>query len=232
MIIASLNFRRRMEALLSILGYDNILSDTAINNAKVSNATHTGEVTGATVLTVDKTMISNRSASTPVGTDYLLIGDTSDSGNLKKILISDLPTSTGVTNLSYTAATSTVVSDTGSDAILTLADTTDPGLMSSAQFDKLGFITVTQAVDLDTLESDTVTNNAKVTNATHTGDATGATALTVVKIQGTAIPAPVTGDDAKFVKYDHVTMSFVYDTPLGATALTHPQVMARLSIGF
>jgi frataxin-like iron-binding protein CyaY len=44
---------------------------------------------------------------------------------------------------------------------------------------KVGFITITQAVNLDTLESDTVTNNAKVTNATHTGEVTGATALTI-----------------------------------------------------
>ena len=44
---------------------------------------------------------------------------------------------------------------------------------------KIGFITVTQAVDLDTIESDTATNNAKVTNATHTGEVTGSGALTV-----------------------------------------------------
>jgi hypothetical protein len=41
------------------------------------------------------------------------------------------------------------------------------------------WITVTQAVDLDTIESDTATNNAKVTNASHTGDVSGATALTI-----------------------------------------------------
>ncbi len=51
---------------------------------------------------------------------------------------------------------------------------------------KLGHITVTQAVDLDTIESDTATNNAKVSNATHTGDVTGATGLT-------AQPAIITG---------------------------------------
>ena len=54
-----------------------------------------------------------------------------------------------------------------------------------------------------------------VSNATHTGDATGATALSVVKIQGTAIPAPVAGDDGKFVKYDHGTTAFVYDAASG-----------------
>jgi len=44
---------------------------------------------------------------------------------------------------------------------------------------KVGHITVTQAVNLDTMESNIATNNAKVTNATHTGEVTGATALTI-----------------------------------------------------
>ena len=43
---------------------------------------------------------------------------------------------------------------------------------------KLDFISVTQAVDLDTVESDTITNNAKNTNATHTGEVIGSGALT------------------------------------------------------
>jgi hypothetical protein len=54
------------------------------------NVTHTGEVTGATSLTLDKTAISNRTTVTAVGADYILIGDTSDSNNLKKALISDI----------------------------------------------------------------------------------------------------------------------------------------------
>lgn len=44
---------------------------------------------------------------------------------------------------------------------------------------KLSHITVTQAVDLDTMESNISNNNSKVTNATHTGDVTGATALSI-----------------------------------------------------
>ena len=44
---------------------------------------------------------------------------------------------------------------------------------------KVGLITITQAVDLDTLENDTIANNAKVSNATHTGDVIGSTALTI-----------------------------------------------------
>jgi len=62
---------------------------------------------------------------------------------------------------------------------------------------KVGFITVTQPVNLDTLESDTATNNAKVSNATHSGDATGDTVLTLATVNsnvGTFTNATVTVD--------------------------------------
>jgi hypothetical protein len=74
---------------------DTLESDTVANNAKVTNATHTGEVTGSISLTIDKTAITNRTAVVPVGADYIIFSDTSDSGNLKKALISDLPTGGG-----------------------------------------------------------------------------------------------------------------------------------------
>ena len=49
----------------------------------------------------------------------------------------------------------------------------------SADATKVGFISVTQAVNLDTMESNIATNNAKVSNATHTGEVTGSTTLTI-----------------------------------------------------
>lgn len=63
-----------------------------------SNATHTGDVTGATVLTIDPTAITGKTLVTAVGTDYVLISDTSDSGNLKKALASDLAGGGGVSD--------------------------------------------------------------------------------------------------------------------------------------
>jgi len=54
-----------------------------------SNATHTGDVTGSGALTIDPTAITGKTLATAVGTDYVLISDTSDSGNLKKALVSD-----------------------------------------------------------------------------------------------------------------------------------------------
>lgn len=59
-------------------------------------------------------------------------------------------------------------------------------------------------------------NTAKVSNATHTGDATGSGALTVVRIQGVDIPAPVAGDDLKYVRYNHTTGDFDYSAPSGS----------------
>lgn len=51
--------------------------------------------------------------------------------------------------------------------------------ISAAETAKLAFITVSQGVDLDTLESDVTLNNAKITNANHIGEVSGAGALTV-----------------------------------------------------
>ena len=65
--------------------------------------------------------------------------------------------------------------DTNSDAFIQNKPTT----ITSSEQTKLGHISVTQAVDLDIMESDIATNNAKDTNATHTGDVTGATSLTI-----------------------------------------------------
>jgi len=68
------------------------------NSAKVTNANHTGDVTGSTALTVDKTAISGQVLVTAVGTDHVLIGDASDTDNLKKALVSDL-TGSGIANV-------------------------------------------------------------------------------------------------------------------------------------
>jgi len=78
----------------------NTIQDTAIalNTAKVTNATHTGDVTGSGALTIDPTAITGKTLVTAVGTDYVLISDTSDSGNLKKALASDLAGSGGVSD--------------------------------------------------------------------------------------------------------------------------------------
>lgn len=68
------------------------------------------------------------------------------------------------TDLSYTASPTqgTVVSSTGIDAVLPLGTVTNAGLLAPAQFTKLSNITVTQAVNLDTMET---ASHAAVTTA-------------------------------------------------------------------
>ena len=105
-------------------------NEIVTNTAKISNATHTGEVTGATTLTVDKTAISNRTAVTAASTDYVLIGDASDSGNLKKALVSDLQDGTGTDD------------QTASEVSITDSGSYYSGSTVEAALDELGEATV------------------------------------------------------------------------------------------
>jgi hypothetical protein len=58
-------------------------SNIATNNAKVTNANHTGDVTGADVLGIVPAAISGKTGVTPVAGDYVLLWDATDSA-LKK----------------------------------------------------------------------------------------------------------------------------------------------------
>lgn len=139
-------------------------------------------------------------------------------------------------NVAITGATKTKVTydskglvTSGADATTAdIADSLDKRYVTDANLTVIGNTSGTNTGD------NAVNSNYSglVSNATHSGDATGATALSVVRIQGTAVPAPVAGDDQKFLQYNHGTTAFIYGTATGGSGLTQPQVMARLSIGF
>ena len=101
-----------------------IATDVAANTAKVSNATHTGDVTGSTSLTI---------ANGAVTTAKI------DAGAVT------------ATSLGTNAVTTVKIADNAVDA------------------DKLA----------DSINSEIAANTAKTSNATHTGEVTGATALTI-----------------------------------------------------
>ena len=96
----------------TVTSSDTILSALQKINGNVAaitgNATHTGDADGATILTLNKVAITNKTLVTAVGTDYVLISDTSDSGNLKKALVSDI-TGAGGAVASVNGFTGTVV---------------------------------------------------------------------------------------------------------------------------
>ena len=62
----------------------------ALNTAKVTNATHTGEVTGSAALTVDKTAITNRTNTPPSTGDNFLYADATDGDALKRTTLDNL----------------------------------------------------------------------------------------------------------------------------------------------
>lgn len=76
---------------------------------------------------------------------------------------------------SFDGTTGKLIQDSG----LATADVSGAISDATAAKTKTDLLTVTGAIDLDTIASDVATNNAKVTNADHTGDVTGATALTI-----------------------------------------------------
>lgn len=83
-------------------------------------------------------------------------------------------------NLAYSAGPTNgvVTSDAGTDATIPAADGTNAGLMVPAQFNKLAFVTVTGAVNLDTLSSAshaavTLTGSATTNPLTISGQALG-----------------------------------------------------------
>jgi hypothetical protein len=134
--------------------------------------------------------------TTPVDADKLNITDNSASlqkkitwANVKAALqtffdgiyTAKNPAITGATKTKVTYDSKGLVTSATDATTADIADTTNKRYVTDANNTKLGFISITQAVDLDVLESDTVTNNAKVTNATHTGEVTGSGALTVDK---------------------------------------------------
>lgn len=115
--------------------------------------------------TGDRVMVDDATADGTVATGWALYQWLS-SGVWRKIAKEESLDITvgGATNLAYSAgATNGVVtSDTGTDATIPAADGANAGLMTPAQFNKLGFLTVTAATNLDNIR---VASHAAVTLA-------------------------------------------------------------------
>jgi len=116
-------------------------SAVAANTAKTTNQTHTGDVTGATALTLQSVAITGQGEVTAATDDYILISDTSDSASLKKSLISSLPGGgSGITSFdvagdtgSFTITSGNTLSIVGVDGISTIAGSPDTVTISAVE---------------------------------------------------------------------------------------------------
>jgi len=131
-----------------------------------------GDVTGGVDLTIAADAVTYAKMQNVVA-DNVILGNDSGAGSI-------------VQELSATEVRTLINVENGatadqSDAEIKTAyeNNADTNAYSDAELAKVGYISVTQAVNLDTMESNIATNNAKVTNATHTGEVTGSGALTI-----------------------------------------------------
>ena len=140
--------------------------------------------------------------------------------------------SSGITNLSYTAAVSqgTVTSDTGTDAVIPLADGTNAGLMSAAEKTKLSAISGTNTGDNATnsqysgLVSNVSTNLSEGTSTTTSVDVDSSDGNNATLAQASATRAGV----LSAAKYQEIVdnsnktsdINHNVDTNLGVTEST------------
>jgi len=114
-----------------------------------SNATHTGEVTGATVLTVGPTTISNKTLVTGVAGDMILIEDATD-GALKRIDAGDLITTANATHTGQVTGSGALTVDVTaiSDQTLVTGVAGDMVLIEDATDGALKRVDLTDLIDV------------------------------------------------------------------------------------
>lgn len=112
----------------------------------------------------DRIFVTDATGDATVGTGWAIYVYRSPGVFTKVAEEEGLDVVVGGTNLSYTAGAGSgiVVSSTGNDATLPAVTVSDAGLMLPAHKAKLDFVAVSQAVDLDAIES---ASHAAVTTA-------------------------------------------------------------------
>ena len=174
-------------------------TDTRVtNNASVQ--ANTAKLTGH-IIQEEGVSVTQRNMLNFVGASVTV---SDDAINGKTLVTIDGGGGSGVTNLTYTASATQgqVNSDTGTDAVIPAGDTVNASLMLPGDKTKLNGIETGATADqiasevpftnttsgltainvqaaIDEVEARVDINDAKVSNATHTGDVTGATTLTI-----------------------------------------------------
>jgi hypothetical protein len=159
---------------------------TNANLANVATATFKGRTTAATGVPEDLTVAQAKTLLNLSGTntgDQTLPTLSSLGGVASNLAI------TGATNTKITYDTKGLVTSGSAATTADIAVSTNKNYVTDAQQTVIGNTSGTNTGD----NSTNSLYSGLVTNATHTGDATGSTALTVVKINGTLMSGLATG---------------------------------------
>ena len=151
---------------------DQVLSVNGFTGTVVLNTDNISAAgTNKYVTADDVTKLSSITVTSAINLDTLLSNVTTNNSKVSNVS----------TDLSYTSSAiqGVIVSSDGNNAIIPTADTNIAGLLSPAQFDKLGNITVASPVNLNDVIAAQIINNSKEGNATHTGEVTGNLDLTL-----------------------------------------------------
>jgi hypothetical protein len=135
----------------------------AANTAKVTNATHTGDVTGATTLTIAADAVDGtKIADDAIGSEHIAAGSVDNAHLASGIDAAKLTTGTlPIARIANDAIDSQHYADGSIDTAHIADDAVDADKLANA------------------INTSIAANTAKVTNATHSGEVTGATALTI-----------------------------------------------------
>lgn len=178
-------------------------SAVVANTAKVTNATHTGDVTGSTALTIANDAVTNAKMAN-VATATIKGRVTASTGDPEDL------TATQVRTLLNVADGATANS---SDATL-LNRTNHTGTQTAA--------TISDFASAVAATASVTANTAKVSNATHTGDVTGSDALTIANnvIVNADINASAAIDATKIANGSVTSTEFQYINTLSSNAQT------------
>jgi len=148
---------------------DVVTSVNSQTGVVVLNTSHISEVTNLYYTEV-RVSANTDVAASKVITDWISVTQAVDLDTMESnISTNNAKVSNVQSDLSYTVATGVVANTDGTGFTIPLATTTDRGLMTAAQFDKLGFISVTAAVNLDNMAVTNADNNFS-TNQTFNGN--------------------------------------------------------------